>query len=147
MRADAKAKSLDDLKGAKMGWVARGSASGRAFPRAYLSRRGIDPASYFGRNLDFADHEAVCRAGQEGQVDAGATFSDERPAGQAALHVVVYCNGGHCDDSERAAIFLRDLGIPKDRLYVYGGGISEWRHHWPVETGEQHSGKLLNPKP
>lgn len=69
------------------------------------------------------------------------------PACQAALHVVVYCNGGHCDDSERAAIFLRDLGIPKDRLCVYGGGISEWRQYWPVETGEQNSGKLLKPKP
>jgi len=70
------------------------------------------------------------------------------PVCQTALHIIVYCNGGECDDSERAAIFLRDLGIPKERLFVYGGGITEWRTNaLPIELGERKSGKLLNAKP
>ncbi len=67
---------------------------------------------------------------------------------QMAMQIVVYCNGGDCEDSERTAVMLRDLGVPKDRLYVYGGGISEWRTNaLPIELGERNSGKLLNAKP
>lgn len=73
--------------------------------------------------------------------------SDALQACQMALHVVVYCNGGECTDSERTAIMLRDLGIPKERLYVYGGGITEWRTNaLPIEVGDRNSGKLLNAK-
>jgi rhodanese-related sulfurtransferase len=64
---------------------------------------------------------------------------------QLALQVVVYCNGGDCDDSERTAIMLRDLGVPKERLFVYGGGMTEWRTNaLPIETGERKSGKLIS---
>ena len=67
------------------------------------------------------------------------------PVCQLALHVVVYCNGGDCDDSVRTAMMLRDLGVTKARLYVYGGGFTEWRTNaLPIETGERKSGKLLN---
>jgi rhodanese-related sulfurtransferase len=70
------------------------------------------------------------------------------PACQIALQVVVYCNGGQCEDSERAALFLRDLGIPREKLFVYAGGITEWRSNaLPIELGERNSGKLLQAKP
>jgi rhodanese-related sulfurtransferase len=63
-----------------------------------------------------------------------------------AQQIVFYCNGGDCDDSEHAAIMLRDsIGIPKDKVFVYGGGIAEWSTNgMPLEVGRRNSGKLTN---
>lgn len=64
-----------------------------------------------------------------------------------AEQVVVYCTGGDCEDSEFAAIILRDSGIPREKLFVYVGGITEWTTNGlPVETGERRSGQLI-PRP
>jgi len=69
------------------------------------------------------------------------------PACQMAETVIVYCNGGECDDSENTAILLRDAGIPKEKLFVYAGGIEEWTtHRMPIETGARNSGNLRNNK-
>jgi rhodanese-related sulfurtransferase len=62
------------------------------------------------------------------------------------LKVVVYCSGGECEDSEFAAIMLRDAGVPRDILFVYAGGILEWKATGlPVETGARLSGEILRP--
>ena len=58
-----------------------------------------------------------------------------------AAKVVVYCTGGKCEDSRFAAITL-SAAVSKDKLYIYGGGITDWTDHgWPLETGERGSGK------
>lgn len=63
------------------------------------------------------------------------------PVCLAAEKVVVYCTGGDCEDSDTAAILLRDGGVPGGKLFVYGGGITEWQAaHLPVETGVRNSG-------
>jgi rhodanese-related sulfurtransferase len=63
------------------------------------------------------------------------------PVCQAAEEVVVYCTGGECEDSDTAAILLRDGGVPGRKLFVYGGGFTEWAAaHLPVETGPGNSG-------
>src|SRR5947207_8581976 len=49
------------------------------------------------------------------------------PACLSAQKVVVYCNGGACEDSEFTAIMLRDAGVPRENLFVYAGGITEWK--------------------
>ena len=63
-----------------------------------------------------------------------------------AQQIVFYCNGGDCDDSEHAAIILRDsLGIPKEKVFVYGGGMNEWTTNGlPIELGSRNSGQLTN---
>jgi rhodanese-related sulfurtransferase len=63
-----------------------------------------------------------------------------------AQEIVFYCNGGDCDDSEHAAIMLRDsIGIPKEKVFVYGGGMNEWTTNGlPVELGARNSGQLTN---
>jgi len=69
------------------------------------------------------------------------------PACQAAQQILVYCNGGDCEDSEFAATMLRDAGIPKEKLFVYGGGITEWTNtNLPLEAGVRKSGILNNGK-
>ena len=68
------------------------------------------------------------------------------PVCVAAQELVFYCNGGDCDDSEHAAIMLRDsIGIPKERVWVYGGGIAEWATNGlPIEVGVRNSGQFTN---
>ncbi len=75
---------------------------------------------------------------------SGKYFDVVVPLCQKAEQIVVYCNGGDCDDSETAALLLRDMGIPNQKLFVYGGGITEWAaDKLPVETGERNSGTLI----
>ena len=66
-----------------------------------------------------------------------------------AQRIVFYCNGGDCDDSEHAAIMLRDsIGIPKEKVFVYGGGMAEWTSKGlPIEVGARNSGQLTNVVP
>jgi len=68
------------------------------------------------------------------------------PACLTAQQIVFYCNGGDCDDSEHAAIMLRDsIGLPKQKVFVYGGGLTEWiTNGLPVELGARNSGQLTN---
>jgi len=64
----------------------------------------------------------------------------------AAEQVVFYCNGGDCDDSEHTALMLRDsIPIPKEKVFIYGGGLMEWATNGlPVEIGARNSGVLTN---
>lgn len=76
------------------------------------------------------------------------TFAAVLPVCQAVERIVVYCNGGDCDDSESAAIFLRDAGIPVRKLFVFTGGMAEWTaHHLPVETGERSGALPVSSQP
>jgi rhodanese-related sulfurtransferase len=68
------------------------------------------------------------------------------PAVLGAQKVVVYCNGGSCEDSEFAAVLLREAGVPADSLLVYVGGISEWTNAMPFEVGPRGSGQIVEPK-
>jgi rhodanese-related sulfurtransferase len=70
-------------------------------------------------------------------------FATVLPVCQAAEQIVVYCNGGDCDDSESAASALRDVGIANQKLFIYTGGITEWTTNGlPVEIGGRNSGNL-----
>jgi len=74
-------------------------------------------------------------------------FPTVLPVCQAADRIVVYCNGGDCDDSESAALTLRDVGISTNKLSVYVGGFAEWTTNGlPVELGERDSGRLEQSK-
>ena len=60
------------------------------------------------------------------------------PACLIAQQVVVYCGGGECEDSEFAAMMLRDAGVPAEKLFVYPGGFTEWTSlGLAVETGSR----------
>ena len=75
-------------------------------------------------------------------------FLTALPPCQAAEQIVIYCNGGDCDDSESAALTLRDVGIATNKLFIYGGGFPEWiTNGLPVETGGRNSRDLRPLKP
>jgi rhodanese-related sulfurtransferase len=68
------------------------------------------------------------------------------PACMIAQKVVVYCTGGQCEDSEFAATMLRENGVTRENLFVYAGGITEWKGLGrPLEVGVRQSGQLLKP--
>jgi len=75
----------------------------------------------------------------------GNGIGEVMAACQPAQEIIIYCGGGHCDLSENAALMLRDdAKIPANKLFVYTGGITEWKEkRSPVEIGERNSGKLL----
>jgi phosphonate transport system substrate-binding protein len=75
--ADVKA-----LKGKRVAWVGKSSASGYLFPRALLKEQGLDPDATFSGEVFSGDHPAVCKAVREGAVDVGATFAAEPKEGQ-----------------------------------------------------------------
>jgi rhodanese-related sulfurtransferase len=69
------------------------------------------------------------------------------PACATAEKIVVYCTGGNCEDSEFAALALKDAGVPAERLFVFVGGITQWSANgWPIELGERKSGNLQTQK-
>jgi rhodanese-related sulfurtransferase len=64
------------------------------------------------------------------------------PLCQAAQKIVIYCTGGNCEDSQFAALTLRDAQIPNEKLFVYTGGITEWTNRANVvELGDRNSGR------
>jgi rhodanese-related sulfurtransferase len=70
------------------------------------------------------------------------------PVCQTADQIVLYCQGGDCEDSEFAALTLSTAGIPKSRLWIYGGGMMEWiTNGWPVELGSRNRGDGLSSPP
>lgn len=89
---------------------------------------------------------------QQGHVPGAYQFDRYRPerylpevmpACLNAKQVVVYCAGGDCEDSEFAALALRDAGVPAERLLVYAAGFNAWvADKLPVETGDRRSGTL-----
>lgn len=89
---------------------------------------------------------------QAGHIPGACQFDHYHPetylaaaltACEAAEQIVVYCHGGDCEDSEFAAIALRDAGIANQKLFVYAGGITDWiTRQLPVEIGARNSGQL-----
>ena len=43
-----------------------------------------------------------------------------------ASQIIVYCNGGQCEDSEFAAAYLRDMGIETSKMAVLAEGMHGW---------------------
>ena len=54
-------------------------------------------------------------------------IDDLRAELELAFFVIVYCNGGDCEDSLHLAADLSSLyGIPTENIYVFEGGLNEW---------------------
>ena len=97
--------------------------------------------------LDDRDHEYA-----EGHVPGAYQFFHYRaqeflptvlPVLLAAEKIVVYCGGGTCEDSEFAALMLTEIGVPREKLIVFAGGMKEWKaSQLPLELGERNSGRL-----
>ncbi len=60
------------------------------------------------------------------------------PMCQIAEQVIVYCSGGHCEDSEFTATDLQQLGVPQEKLFIYAAGMRGWNEGgYPFATGDR----------
>lgn len=61
-----------------------------------------------------------------------------------AIKIVIYCNGGSCEDSEFAAIHLQSENIDPSRVFVDPSGMDYWKDQdLPVEKGERGSQDIV----
>jgi phosphonate transport system substrate-binding protein len=72
-RPGSPVRSLDDLRGLRVAWVDRESASGYVVLRSALARAGVKLTEAFAREVFVRSHAAVARAVLDGDVDVGAT--------------------------------------------------------------------------
>jgi len=84
----------------------------------------------------------------EGHLPLAYLFNHYRPepyldevmaASVVADRLIVYCNGGSCEDSEFAAQYLMEVGIPREKLAVFAGGMRQWKEAGlPIVLGDRH---------
>ena len=61
-----------------------------------------------------------------------------------AERIIVYCNGGKCEDSKLAATDLIEAGVISEKIFVYVGGVVAWaKDGLPFERGERLSGDIV----
>lgn len=75
-----KIKSIQDLKGKRMGWVDEKSASGHLFPEVMLLKKGFKPEKFFKEQKYLGQHEGAVKALIDGSVDAVAVYADDKNA-------------------------------------------------------------------
>ncbi len=73
VRADSELAAVEELRGKRVAWVNRDSASGFVAPRWRMRGLGFDPDELFLEERFLGDHLAVARAVLEREVDVGAT--------------------------------------------------------------------------
>jgi len=57
---------------------------------------------------------------------------------QNAEKVIVYCNGGECEDSLLVCREFMNLAVPLERIYLFRGGWEAWKQAGePFEQGEK----------
>lgn len=65
-----------------------------------------------------------------------AYLPDVLGACATAQKIVAYCTGGDCEDSELAAHLLIQAGVPRENVFVYLGGFTEWSvNGLPLQMG------------
>ncbi|GAC1352123.1 MAG: phosphate/phosphite/phosphonate ABC transporter substrate-binding protein [Polyangiales bacterium] len=74
-RADSPLQKLDEVRGARVAWVDRSSASGYVFPRLLMAAHNMNPRQTFAQELFLQSHAEVVRAVVEGTAEIGATFA------------------------------------------------------------------------
>ncbi|MEW6056618.1 MAG: phosphate/phosphite/phosphonate ABC transporter substrate-binding protein [Bdellovibrionota bacterium] len=70
-------KSLQDLKGKSMAWIDPASTTGHIIPKNELMDMGIDPDTFFGKQVFAGGHDALVLSVVNKTVDAGATLCND----------------------------------------------------------------------
>jgi phosphonate transport system substrate-binding protein len=77
VKADSKARRLEDLEGKTLAWADPNSTSGYLIPLVSLRQVGIEPEKFFGRTLFSGGHEQSVLGVINGQFDAAFTWSSK----------------------------------------------------------------------
>jgi phosphonate transport system substrate-binding protein len=109
-------RSPKDLRGVRVAWVDRESASGYVVLRAALARSGVKLTEAFAHEQFVRSHAAVARAVLDGEVDVGATCA------HAEQDVVRFARSPYAGDSgltvEELRVVFEAGPIPSDIFAV-----------------------------
>jgi phosphonate transport system substrate-binding protein len=119
-RADSRVHSVSDLRGSRVAWVDRDSASGYLVLRAALARSGVRLASAFAEEAFVRSHAAVARAVLGGRVDVGATCVHTDPDGTLRVARSTFA-GDHGLTTEQLRVVFEAGPIPADIFAVRRG--------------------------
>ncbi len=75
VKTSSNIEDVDDLHGARAGWVDPWSAAGFVMPRLELASRGVDPRALFRTERFVGSHRAAIEAVMDGAVDVAGTFA------------------------------------------------------------------------
>jgi phosphonate transport system substrate-binding protein len=113
VRSDKGFNKIEDLKGKNIAWVDPASSSGFIVPKAALmTKKKIDPDTFFNRQVFAGSHDALVLAVLNGTVDAGATFVNDPKGEDGAWHQFLK---SEADRGRIKMIFVSDP-IPGDTM-------------------------------
>ncbi len=110
------AKTLEDLRGRRVMWLDRQSASGYVLPRLHLAARGFDPDTFFSKESFGETHLAVLDAVSNSTVDVGTSWCRIDPKTQKTLDAGWIRSDGLSIRPVRAAHTLGP--VPNDAILV-----------------------------
>jgi peptide/nickel transport system substrate-binding protein len=114
--ADSPIKTIADLKGHSFAFTDELSASGNLYPRAYLLEQGIDPDKDL-KPQYLKKHDAVALAVYQGQVDAGATYGEDKAHGVKDVRANLLAQYPDIY-TKTVTLYTSDLVIPNDTVSV-----------------------------
>jgi phosphonate transport system substrate-binding protein len=118
-RSDSRLHGVSDLRGLRVAWVDRESASGYSVLRAALTRAGVHLTDAFAHESFLRSHAAVARAVLQGDVDVGATCGHADEGGVRFARSPFAGDAGIASDQLRA---IFEAGpIPSDLFAVRSG--------------------------
>jgi phosphonate transport system substrate-binding protein len=85
VRSDSAFRSVRDLRGSRVAWIDRKSASGYVFPRLHLRAAGLDLERAFASEQFLGSPSEVCTAVARGAADLCAIFVCEEAATDAQV--------------------------------------------------------------
>lgn len=87
VRTDSGIEKIEQLKGKKIAWVNKDSATGFLMPQAEMIRaKKIDPGTFFTKQRFEETHDELVEAVLHGTVDAGATWVNDPQGKYGAWH-------------------------------------------------------------
>ncbi|WP_433745629.1 phosphate/phosphite/phosphonate ABC transporter substrate-binding protein [Falsibacillus pallidus] len=116
VKKDSDIKSIEDLKGKKMGWQNVTSSAGYVWPAVELKKAGLDPEKDV-QGVTLKGHDTAVLAVLNGDVDAAATFQDARN--------IVKKDAPDVFDKTRVLFFTKP--IPNDTISVRPDLTKEWK--------------------
>ncbi len=88
-------RSLEELRGRRVMWLDRRSASGYVVPRLHLFARGWDPRDFFSKESFAETHMAMLDAVATGTVDVGTSWCRIHPVTRAVMNAGWLRADGH----------------------------------------------------
>ncbi|MBY6037441.1 phosphate/phosphite/phosphonate ABC transporter substrate-binding protein [Fictibacillus nanhaiensis] len=116
VKADSDIKSLEDLKGKKMGFQNVTSSAGYVWPAVEMMNAGIDPMADV-ETVTLKGHDQAVLAVLNGDVDAAAVFEDAR-------NIV---KGDYPSVFDDVRVLHRTEPIPNDTISVRSDMSDEWK--------------------